>query len=213
MSHPRLPSALGGAYPRRPRSYAGLALGNRVREDLGMQRADLATELDASALNELASGFLGQLVRPGDPAYDEHRAVWNGSVDRFPSLIARCIGVEDVRAALLLARRTGLQAAVRGGGHSFPGMSTCDDGLVIDLSPMKSVEIDPDAHTVRAGPGVLLGEIDAATQAAGLAVAAGIVTHTGVAGLTLGGGIGWLRRKYGRTVELLLSVERVTAGR
>src|SRR3989442_6196067 len=126
MSPPRLPSAMGRSLPRRMRNYAGLAWATRVGGVLSMQRADLATELDASALTELASGLKGQLVRPGDPAYDEHRAVWNGSVDRFPSLIARCIGVQDVRAALLFARRTGLRAAVRGGGHSFPGMSTCD---------------------------------------------------------------------------------------
>ena len=177
-----------------------------------MSASAAEVKFDEAALAELEASFAGELVRPGEDTYDEHRAVWNGSVDRFPSLIARCIGVEDVRAALLLARRTDLQAAVRGGGHSFPGMSTCDDGLVIDLSPMKSVEIDPDAHTVRAGPGVLLGEIDAATQAAGLAVPAGIVTHTGVAGLTLGGGIGWLQRKYGLTIDQLLSVKLVTAG-
>ena len=176
-----------------------------------MQRAGLTSDLDAAALTELANGFNGQLVRPGDPAYDEHRAVWNGSVDRFPALVARCTGVEDVRTALRFARRTDLATAVRGGGHSFPGMSTCDDGLVIDLSPMKGIELDPDAHTVRAGPGVLLGELDTATQAAGLAVPAGIVTHTGLAGLTLGGGIGWLQRKYGLTVDQLLSVGLITA--
>ena len=172
---------------------------------------ELTVELDITALDELARGFAGELVRPGAATYDEHRAVWNGSVDRFPALIARCVRSDDAAAALRFARRTGLEVAVRGGGHSFPGLSTCDGGLVIDLSPMKGIRIDPDQRTVRAEPGVLLGELDAKTQELGLAVPAGIVTHTGLAGLTLGGGIGWLQRKYGLTIDQLLSVDLVTA--
>jgi FAD binding domain/Berberine and berberine like len=168
-------------------------------------------ELDAAALAELESGFRGELVRGGDPAYEEHRKVWNGSIDRFPSLVARCAGVADVIAAVRFARRTAVDVAVRGGGHSFAGLSTCDGGLVIDLAPMKGVRVDPDARTARAQAGVLLGELDRETQAFGLAVPAGIVTHTGLAGLTLGGGIGWLQRKLGLTVDQLLSVDVVTA--
>jgi FAD/FMN-containing dehydrogenase len=151
------------------------------------------------------------VVRPDDPTYDEHRRIWNGSIDRFPALIARCAGVADVIAAVRFGRDTGLTVAVRSGGHSFPGQSVVDGGLVIDLGLMKGVRVDPEAHTARAQAGVLLGELDRETQAFGLAVPAGIVTHTGLAGLTLGGGIGWLMRKYGLTVDQLLSVDLVTA--
>ena len=167
--------------------------------------------LDAAALAELADGFRGELVGRDDPSYDEHRRIWNGSIDRHPALIARCAGAADVMAAVRFGRRTGLAVAVRSGGHSFPGMSTCDDGLVIDTSLMKGVRVDPETRRVRAQAGVLLGELDRETQAFGLAVPAGIVTHTGIAGLTLGGGIGWLQRKYGLTIDQLVSVDVVTA--
>jgi FAD/FMN-containing dehydrogenase len=167
--------------------------------------------LDESALRELEVSFRGQLVRPGNPAYDEHRRIWNGSIDRFPALIARCAGVADVIAAVKFARASDLLIAVRGGGHSFPGQSVCDGGVVIDLGPMKGIRVDPEAWTARAQAGVLLGELDRETQEFGLAVPAGIVTHTGLAGLTLGGGIGWLMRKYGLTIDQLLSVDLVTA--
>jgi FAD/FMN-containing dehydrogenase len=151
-----------------------------------------------------------ELLRPGDPAYDEARKVWNGAIDRRPAMIARCASPYDVAAALWLARERELPVAVRGGGHSIAGWSVVDDGLVIDLSPMKRIEVDPDARTARAGAGVLWGELDAATQAHGLATVGGIVTHTGIAGLTLGGGIGWLMRKHGATVDNLLGAEVVT---
>jgi FAD/FMN-containing dehydrogenase len=167
--------------------------------------------LDEGALAELATSFRGQLVRPGDPDYDEHRRVWNGSIDRRPALIARCTGVADVIAALGFARATGLLVAVRGGGHSFPGLSVCDGGIVIDLGPMKGIRVDPEARTARAQAGVLWGELDRETQQFGLATTGGIVTHTGIAGLTLGGGIGWLQRKLGLTVDQLLSADVVTA--
>jgi len=168
-------------------------------------------ELDRGALSELAASFRGQLVQPGEPAYDELRRVWNGSIDRFPALIARCAGVADVIAAVRFARASGLAVAVRGGGHSFPGLSVCDGGIVIDLSPMRGIRVDPVGRTARAQAGVLLGELDRETQAFGLAVPSGIVTHTGVAGLTLGGGISWLMRKHGLTIDQLLSVDVVTA--
>jgi hypothetical protein len=163
-------------------------------------------------LTTLPGSFRGELVRPGDPSYDEHRKVWNGSIDRSPAVIARCANEQEVVDAVELAGKSGLPTAVRAGGHSFPGLSTCDDGLVIDLRKMKRIEVDPDAGTARVEAGVLLGELDEATQAHGLAVPAGIVTHTGVAGLTLGGGIGWLQRKYGLTVDQLTGATMVTAG-
>ncbi|WP_344687572.1 FAD-binding oxidoreductase [Blastococcus jejuensis] len=153
----------------------------------------------------------GEVVGPADDGYDAHRRVWNGSIDRRPALIARCRGVDDVRAALRFGRDQQLPIAVRSGGHSFPGLSTCDDGLLIDLRQMGGIRVDPDARTAGAQAGVLLGELDSATQEHGLAVPAGIVSHTGLAGLTLGGGIGWIQRRYGLTVDSLLSADVVTA--
>ena len=167
--------------------------------------------LDQAALDELKASFAGVTIMPGDPAYDEQRAVWNGSIDRRPALIARCAKDEDVIAALRFADRGELPIAVRSGGHSFPGLSVCDDGVVIDLRPMSRIDVDPDARTATAGAGALLGELDAATQELGLVVPAGIVTHTGLAGLTLGGGIGWAMRKHGLTIDQLLSAKVVTA--
>ncbi|HEU4494047.1 MAG TPA: FAD-binding oxidoreductase [Rubrobacteraceae bacterium] len=159
----------------------------------------------------LQDGFRGELLGPDGAGYEEARRVWNASISRFPGLIARCAGVADVIAAVRFARENELLLAVRGGGHSFPGQSVCDGGLVIDLSPMKGIRVDPEARTVRAQAGVLLGELDRETQAFGLAVPSGIVTHTGLSGLTLGGGIGWLMRKYGLTIDQLLSVDLITA--
>jgi FAD/FMN-containing dehydrogenase len=167
--------------------------------------------IDARATNELASTLRGELVRPGDATYEQHRKVWNGSIDRFPALIARCHGAADVVAAVRFARGHGLLVAVRGGGHSFPGHSVCDGGMVIDLSLMKGIRVDPAGRTVRAQAGVLLGELDRETQAFGLVVPAGFVSHTGLAGLTLGGGIGFTMRKFGLTIDNLLSVDLITA--
>jgi FAD/FMN-containing dehydrogenase len=169
-------------------------------------------QLDPAALKELSASFRGQIVQPGDGSYDEHRKVWNGSIDRHPALIARCAGTEDVIGAIRFAQQTGLPLAVRGGGHSFPGHSVCDGGVVVDMGGLTGVEVDPEARTAKAQAGVLLGQLDAATQAHALAAPAGIVTHTGLAGLTLGGGIGWLMRKFGLTIDQLKSVEVVTAG-
>jgi FAD/FMN-containing dehydrogenase len=167
--------------------------------------------IEAGAVDELQASFRGELIRPGAAGYDEHRKVWNGSIDRRPGLIARCTGVTDVRAAVRVARERNLLVAVRGGGHSFPGLSVCDDGILVDLGPMKGIRVDPGAGTVRAQAGVLLGELDRETQDFGLAVPSGIVTHTGLAGLTLGGGIGWVMRKYGLTIDQLQSVDVITA--
>jgi FAD/FMN-containing dehydrogenase len=167
--------------------------------------------LEETAVAELQAGMRGQLVGRDDPLYDEHRKIWNGSIDRRPALIARCAGVADVIAAVKFARTHGLPVAVRSGGHSFPGLSVADDAFMIDLSPLKGVRVDPQEGTARVQAGVLLGELDRETQAFGLAVPSGIVTHTGVAGLTLGGGIGWIMRKHGLSVDRLRRVDLVTA--
>src|SRR5215218_10010578 len=167
--------------------------------------------LDESALANLQGGLRGQIVVREDPDYDEHRKIWNGSVDRRPAVIVRCAGVADVIAAVKVARENGLHVAVRSGGHSFPGYSVADDAFMIDLSLMKGVRVDPVARTARVQAGVLLGELDRETQAFALAAPSGIVTHTGVAGLTLGGGIGWIMRKHGLSVDRLRRVDLVTA--
>jgi FAD/FMN-containing dehydrogenase len=157
------------------------------------------------------TGFAGELLAPGDESYDEARKIWNGAIDRRPALIACCRSADDVVAALRLARERDLLVAVRGGGHGVAGLAVCDDGLVIDLSAMRGVAVDPAARTARAQAGALWGDVDGATQEHGLATVGGIVTHTGIAGLTLGGGIGWLMRRYGATVDNLLGAEVVTA--
>lgn len=160
---------------------------------------------------ELRALFAGELVAPGDPGYDAARRIWNGAIDRRPGLIARCSGTADVIAAVRFARRHDLLVAVRGGGHNVAGTAVCDDGLVIDLSAMKGIRVDPIGRRAWAQPGVLWGELDHETQAFGLATTGGIVTHTGIAGLTLGGGIGWLQRKHGLTIDNLVSADVVTA--
>jgi FAD/FMN-containing dehydrogenase len=164
-----------------------------------------------SILATLDSRFAGELIRPDDPGYDEARQLFNGSIDKRPALIARCTGREDVQAALAHAREHDLVVAVRGGGHSTAGYSSCDDGIVIDTGAMKNVDIDVEARTGRFGAGLTWGELDAATQQHGLAVTGGRVTHTGIAGLTLGSGSGWIDRKLGPTCESLISAEVVTA--
>src|SRR5438309_429147 len=141
-----------------------------------MSQLTEAGKVDLAALADLERSFHGQIVRQGDAQYEAVRAIWNGSIDRFPALIARCADVADVVAAVRFGRRTGVLTAVRSGGHSFPGLSSCDGGIVIDLSLMKAIRVDPEARTVRAQAGVLLGELDQATQPFGLAVPSGIVT-------------------------------------
>jgi FAD/FMN-containing dehydrogenase len=154
---------------------------------------------------------LGEILRPGDPGYDQARKVWNGTVDRYPALIARCRSTEEVAAAVRLAATAGLEIAVRGGGHSIPGLSVCEGGLMIDLSPMKRLEVDVEQQIARAEPGLLWGEYDALTQAHGLASPGGEISHTGVAGLTLGGGIGWLSRRHGLACDNLVGATVVLA--
>jgi FAD/FMN-containing dehydrogenase len=172
---------------------------------------DQSSALGAGTLQEFRNSMRGDVVAPGDAAYEEGRAVWNGMIDRRPALIARCAGTEDVISAIKFARSEGLTVAVRGGAHNVAGNATCDDGLVIDLSPMKGISVDPEARTVRVEGGATWGEVDAETQAHGLATTGGLVTSTGVAGFTLGGGIGWLMRKHGLACDNLIAAEIVTA--
>ena len=164
-----------------------------------------------ATLAELESTLRGRLVRPADPDYDQARAVWNAVHDRRPALIIRCAGAGDVVRAVEFARSEGLQVAVRGGAHSVAGFSTSDGGVVIDLSPMKGIRVDPAARRAVAQPGLTWSEFDHETQAFGLAVTGGLVSSTGIAGFTLGGGIGWLLRKHGLTADNLVSADVVTA--
>ena len=164
-----------------------------------------------AAVEELAGTFAGTIIRPGDEGYDEARMVWNGLFDCRPALVARCSGAADVQRAVDFARDNDLTVSVRGGAHSAAGFGTCDDGVVIDLSGMKDVEVDPAAKTARADAGLTWGEFDAATQEHGLAVTGGRFSTTGIAGLTLGSGSGWLERKCGLTADNLLEVDLVTA--
>jgi FAD/FMN-containing dehydrogenase len=167
--------------------------------------------LDDTTVQALNGAFAGELIGPDDGGYESARRVWNGMVDRRPAIIARCAGEDDVVAALGFARDHGLAVAVRGGGHNVAGNALCDGGVVIDLSRLKEVAVDPGRRTAHVQPGVLLGELDRATQAFGLATPTGNVSMTGVAGLTLGGGLGWIARKHGPACDNLLSARVVTA--
>jgi len=162
-------------------------------------------------IDKLKADLRGELIQRGDPRYEEARKLYNGMIDKRPLLIARCADVADVIAAVRFAREHELLTAVRGGGHNGPGLGSCDDGLVIDLSPMKGVRVDPENRTVRAEAGCTQGDVDHATHAFGLAVPAGIVSTTGIAGLTLGGGHGYLSRKHGLTIDNLLEADVVLA--
>ena len=167
--------------------------------------------LDEVPIDALRSVLEGPLLRQGDEGYDAARAIWNGMIDKRPGLIAQCAGVPDIVAAVRFAREYDVLLAVKGGGHNVAGSALCDGGLVIDLSGMKGVHVDHVGRTARVQPGATLGDVDHETQAFGLAVPAGIVTTTGVAGLTLGGGFGWLSPKLGLTCDNLISVDVVTA--
>lgn len=163
-------------------------------------------------MREIASGQLeGELLTPTHQDYDRYRRVWNGMADRRPAAIVRARTVRDVQIAVHAAAASGSLLAVRGGGHSIPGLSTCDDGLVLDLAEMKTIHIDAAARTADIGGGGLLGDLDRALVPQGLIVPAGVISHTGVAGLTLGGGMGWASRRYGLTIDSLLGAELVTA--
>src|SRR3954453_2440122 len=164
-----------------------------------------------AAVEQLTEAMRGEVLTPGSAGYDEARMVWNGMYDRRPAVIARCSGVADVMAAVDFARAKPMEVSVRGGGHSASGFGTCDGGLVIDLAPMKGIRVDPESHTVRAEAGLTWGEFDKETQAFGLAVTGGRFSTTGIAGLALGSGSGWLERKCGLTGDNLLSADVVTA--
>ncbi len=166
---------------------------------------------DKAAISALASDFQGLLILPEDPTYNAARQIWNGHIQRRPRLIARCSGVADVIAAVRFGREHGLNPSVRGGGHAVAGHAICDDGLVIDLSMMTGSRVDPLARTIQLDGGCLNAHLDRESQAFGLAATGGIVSHTGIAGLTLGGGIGHLMRKFGLTIDALRSCDVVTA--
>lgn len=167
--------------------------------------------LTRAQVEELRAALHGSLLLRGDAGYDQARRIWNGAFDRRPAAIVRCRDADDVRHAVQFAASNDLLVAVRGGGHSLPGHSVCEGGLMIDLAPMREVTVDRAARTARVQPGVLLGELDRATQAQGFAVPAGTVSHTGVAGLTLGGGFGRLSRAFGATIDSLLEADVVLA--
>src|SRR5215472_11424204 len=165
----------------------------------------------AATIANFGASLRGQVIEPQDQGYDEARALYNGMIDKRPRVIARCADVADVISAVNFGRENNLLIAVRGGGHNGPGLGSCDDGLVIDLSAMKSVRTDPKTRTVRVGPGCTTGDVDHATHPYGLAVPTGTVSSTGIAGLTLGGGIGYLSRQYGLTIDNLIEADVVLA--
>lgn len=167
--------------------------------------------IDAASCESLQAGLRGELLTPESAGYEEARTIWNAMIDRHPALIARCQGAADVMRCVDFAREHNLLVAVHGGGHNIAGLAVCDGGFMIDLSPMNSTWVDTQARKARVGPGVTLGDIDHETQAFGLATPVGINSTTGIAGLTLGGGFGWLSRKYGLTIDCLISADVVTA--
>jgi FAD/FMN-containing dehydrogenase len=169
------------------------------------------TQTANAPISDLRSALHGELVEAGDATYDDARRVWNAAIDRRPLAVAMCADESDVQAAVRFAAAHGVEVAVRCGAHSMSGSCVVDDGLVIDLSQMNAVSVDPDARRVKVGGGALLGALDAATQEHGLAVPVGLVSHTGIGGLTLGGGMGWLSRKYGLAIDNLVSARAVTA--
>jgi FAD/FMN-containing dehydrogenase len=170
-----------------------------------------STGLDSSSIDALQSRLRGRLLRAGDGEYDDARTIWNAMIDKRPTLIARCEGVADVIHSVNFARDSGLLLSVRGGGHNVSGNAICDGGLMIDLSPMRSVHVDPERRVARSEGGALWRDFDHETQAFGLATTGGLISTTGVAGLTLGGGIGWLMGSHGLASDNLLSVDLVTA--
>jgi FAD/FMN-containing dehydrogenase len=169
------------------------------------------SKLSSSTIDALRAAARGQALAPDDAGYDDARRIWNAMVDRRPAVIMRCAGAADVRHAVNFAREHQLTVAMRGGGHNIAGSAVCDGGMMIDLSPMKSVRIDPERSRAYVEPGATLADFDHEAQAFGLAVPLGINSTTGVAGLTLGGGFGWLTRRFGMTIDHLVSADVVTA--
>jgi FAD/FMN-containing dehydrogenase len=171
----------------------------------------VARGMDRKSAEDLKARLRGQLLRPGDAGYDDTRSVWNAMIDRRPALIARCLGAADVVACVNFARENGLSLSIKGGGHNIAGLAVCDGGLMLDMSLMRGVWVDPRTRTARAQAGCVLGDVDRETQVHGLATALGFVSNTGIAGLTLGGGFGYLTRRSGWTSDNLLSVDVVAA--
>lgn len=178
---------------------------------LGISLDGAEIELEKAAIKELGDAMTGPVMLSNHPDYDGARKIWNGMHDKYPALIARCQNTEDICHAVDFARERNLLLAVRGGGHSWPGKSTCDDGMMLDLADMKAVEVDVAGQTAWCQGGALLGHLDDATLEHGLVTTAGVVSHTGVGGFTLGGGFGRLNRKYGLTIDNVLGAEIVTA--
>jgi FAD/FMN-containing dehydrogenase len=209
----------------RRRTFCAAGLAAFTSALLPLQRAFAGTTADLPAtgldgkpltlkgadIDELRAGLRGELLGAGQPGYEEARRLWNPSFDRHPALIARCAGAADVKRAVSFAAAQGLLTAVRAGGHSFSGQSVCDGGLMLDLAPLRAVEVDPIARTARVAGGALLGQLDREAQAFGLATTAGVAADTGVAGLTLGGGIGRLGRRFGLACDNLIAAEMISA--
>src|SRR4029077_8214578 len=194
--------------------------GGRPEASAGPERAPIviqavtltgSVELGERAVQGFAKSLSGRLLLRGDDGYDAARAIWNRAIDRRPALIARCAGADDVVSAIRFAREHDLLVSVRGGGHNVTGPAVCEGGLMIDLSPMKAARVDAEPRRLVAGPGLSWGELDGATQRHGLATTGGIISSTGVAGLTIGGGHGWLMRKHGLACDNLAAVDLVTA--
>lgn len=173
-------------------------------------RKGIARAFDPKAFDELKARLRGELLLPADASYDEARAIWNGMIDRRPAAIARCLGVADVITCVNFAREHNLPLSIKGGGHNIAGLAVCDDGLMLDMSLMRGVWVDPIGRTAHAQAGCLLGDVDRETQVQGLAAVLGFVSNTGIAGLTLGGGIGYLTRRFGWTSDTVLSMDVVT---
>ena len=206
-------TAVAGAAALLPGGRLGLAVAESSQDaDLrAVKLSGAATTVERAAVRDLRASLSGTLLTPGEAEYEGARHVWNGMIDKHPALIARCADTADVVRAVTFARERELLLAVRGGGHSFPGYSTCDGGLVIDLSPMRSVVVQADTRTARVAGGAWGAHVDAAAQKQALATTLGQISNTGVAGLTLGGGFGWLSRRFGLAWDNLVGVELVTA--
>ena len=167
--------------------------------------------MERKAIDQLRAGFRGDILLPEDPGYDEARKIWNAMIDRRPAMIAQCTQADDIPPVIDFARKNKLELSIRGAGHNIAGNSLCDNGVAIDFAGMKNVRVDSAKKRAYVEPGATLANLDEATQAHGLATPVGINSTTGIAGLTLGGGFGWLTRKYGMTIDNLISVDMITA--
>ena len=203
--------AFAAAYPFLAGGNRSAAVAAADTSIAGISLSGASIELEKAAVNELADSLSGSVLLSGHPAYDNVRKIWNGMHDRRPALIARCRNAEDIRHAVTFARERELLVAVRGGGHSWPGKSVCDGGIMIDLSQMNAVTVDAERQRALAGGGALLNALDTAAREHGLITTAGVVSHTGVGGFTLGGGFGRLNRKFGLAIDNLTAAEIVTA--